>query len=153
MAEFSGESKKEDGPKLVLVDSSVLPSVFIKVLEAKKLVAKGLASNSSTACKTVGISRSAFYKYRGSVFFYDEKYSNMTITLYLRLKDVPGVLSSVLALLCRYKTNVLTVNQNIPINEVADVSITIQINEAMTDFIAIRRDISHLDGVVEIKRV
>ena len=49
--------------KLLLVDACVLPEVFEKVVEAKRLLAVGIAKNLSDAAKTAGISRSAFYKY------------------------------------------------------------------------------------------
>ena len=42
------------------------------------------------------------------------------------LKDEPGVLSSILAALYELGANILTVNQNIPIDSVASVSISIK---------------------------
>ncbi len=143
--------KKES--QLILVDSNVIPVVFLKVLEAKKLLSKGIAKNSSEACKIVDVSRSAFYKYKDSVFFYEDKYGAKTITLYLKLSDEPGVLSSVLSLLYRHNANVLTVNQNIPIDGAADATITIRIYEDKTDLSKMKSDFDELDGVVEFKRI
>src|SRR5699024_2547350 len=94
-------------PQLLLVDARVLPAVFGKVMEAKKLISKGIAKSSTEACRMVGISRSAFYKYRDSVFFYEEQNPKKTVTLYLKLSDEPGVLSSVLSALYRHHANVL----------------------------------------------
>lgn len=139
--------------QLILVDSNVIPVVFLKVLEAKKLLSKGVAKNSSEACKIVDVSRSAFYKYKDSVFFYEDKYGAKTIALYLKLSDEPGVLSSVLSLLYRHNANVLTVNQNIPIDGAADATITIRIYEDKTDLAKLKQDFDELDGVVEFKRI
>ena len=50
--------------RFLLVDSSALPDVFLKVLQAKELLASGSVSNISTAARQAGISRSAFYKYK-----------------------------------------------------------------------------------------
>ena len=36
--------------RFLLVDSSALPDVFLKVLQAKELLASGSVSNISTAC-------------------------------------------------------------------------------------------------------
>ena len=47
--------------RFLLVDSSALPDVFLKVLQAKELLASGSVSNISTAARQAGISRSAFY--------------------------------------------------------------------------------------------
>lgn len=139
--------------QLILVHSNVIPTVFLKVLEAKKLLSKGMAKNSSEACKIVDVSRSAFYKYKDSVFFYSEKYGDKTITLYLKLSDEPGVLSSVLSVLYKNNANVLTVNQNVPIDGVADATITTRICENKTDMNKMRVDLEELDGIVEFKRI
>jgi chorismate mutase len=140
-------------PQLILVDANILPNVYLKVLEAKKLLSKGIAKNSSEACKMADISRSAFYKYKDGVFNYEEKQMKKTLTLYLRLNDEPGVLSAVLAVLHRRNANVLTVNQNIPVDGVADVTITIRINEKNTNIGQLRQDFKTLSGVVECKKI
>ena len=44
--------------RFLLVDSSALPDVFLKVLQAKELLASGSVSNISTAARQAGISRS-----------------------------------------------------------------------------------------------
>ena len=105
--------------KLIVVNSDVLPDVFIKVIEVKKLLARGEEKSSAAACKRVGISRSAFYKYRDCVFTYEEKLTQKIISLNMTLKDEPGVLSGVLAALHGMNTNILTVNQSIPVDGVA----------------------------------
>ena len=46
-----------------LVDSDVLPDIFKKVVQAKKLLAQGKVKNLSEAARVMGISRSAYYKY------------------------------------------------------------------------------------------
>ena len=50
--------------RFLLVDSSALPDVFLKVLQAKELLASGSVSNISTAARQAGISRSAFISTR-----------------------------------------------------------------------------------------
>ncbi len=143
----------ENETKKLVISSEVLPAVFLKVLEAKKLLSKGVAKNSTDACKMVGVSRSAFYKYKDCVSPYDDKHQSKTITIYLRLSDEPGVLSSVLTTLYRYEANILTLNQNIPIERVADVTVTIRINPSKTNFNEIKSDVKQIDGVVECKKI
>lgn len=66
---FGGGLKLENGQnKLVIVSSEVLPDIVLKVLAAKRMRARGEVSTSSEACRKVGISRSAYYKYKDSVF-------------------------------------------------------------------------------------
>ena len=143
----------EKDSQMILVDSSVLPVVFLKVLKAKKLLSKGLARNSSDACKTADISRSAFYKYKDKVFLYEDKDAQMTITLYFRLSDEPGVLSSVLGELYQHEANILTVNQNIPIEGVADVTITVRLDANHVDLKGLKLNFDRIPGVVEFRRI
>ena len=137
--------------QLIVVSSNVLPEIFPKVLEVKKLLARGEEKSSASACKTVGISRSAFYKYKDCVYSYEEKLTQKIISLYAVLKDEPGVLSSVLATLHTLNANILTVNQNIPIDSVAAVTISLRLNGNAEETYLLKSILSGLYGVVDIK--
>ncbi len=139
--------------KRLIISTDVVPDVFLKVIEAKQLLSKNKAKNSSDACRMAGISRSAFYKYKDKVDVFDEKNSGQISTLYLKLADEPGVLSKVLKLLYEFGVNILTVNQNIPVDEVAIITIGIRINRDELDFDDIISDLSRLYGVVSVKRI
>ena len=136
---------------LIVVDSSVLPEVILKVLQVKKIMANKEAKSSAAACKLVGVSRSAYYKYRDCVYSYEEKLMQKIITLYMLLKDEPGVLSSVLVALHNLSANILTVNQSIPIDGVATVTISLRLNESFEEAVAMKSIISELRGVVDIQ--
>lgn len=137
--------------QLVVVDSNVLPEIFLKVLDAKKILARGEAKSSVEACKIVGISRSAYYKYKDKVFFYNEKLTNKIISFYAILKDEPGVLSCVLSSVYELGANILTVNQNIPIDSVATVTLTIRINSDTITTEQLKESVSKLYGVIDLK--
>ena len=115
----------------LLVDADILPQVYIKVIKAKNLYASGEASSATQAAKMAGISRSAYYKYKDKIFEYS-KQSGDTATVYAKLKDNAGVLSSVMNHIYKSGANVLSVNQSIPVNSVADVSITVSISQMNT---------------------
>lgn len=141
----------ENKSQLIVVDSAVLPEVILKVLEVKKLLANKEEKSSASACKRVGVSRSAYYKYRSCVFSYEEKIMQRIITLYMILKDEPGVLSSVLVSLHNLNSNILTVNQSIPIDGVATVTISLRLNESFDEAIIMKSIIAGLKGVVEVQ--
>lgn len=50
-----------------IVRGDDLPEVFLKVMEVKRLLDQGRARSVNEAVKKVGISRSAYYKYRKSI--------------------------------------------------------------------------------------
>ncbi len=118
----------------LLVDMSVLPDVYAKVIEAKGYLQSGEAANASQAAKMAGISRSAYYKYKDKIFEYSEQGDDVT-TINAKLQDNAGVLGSVMNELYLAGANILAVNQSIPVNNIADVSITVSFAQSghMTD--------------------
>ena len=141
----------EKRSQLIVVDAMILPDVFTKVLEVKKLMAQKGEKSFASACKRVGISRSAYYKYKDSVFSYEELFNRRIVNLYLLLSDSPGVLSSVLVFLHGLDANILTVNQSIPVDGAATVNISLRMADASPDEILSLNSITELDGVLEAK--
>ena len=129
--------------RLIVVDSSVLPEVILKVLAVKKLLASREEKSSASACKRIGISRSAYYKYRDSVFSYDDKMTKRILTLSALLRDEPGILAC--------EANILTVNQNIPMDGVAAVTISLRLSGGNEGALQLRTRIAQLKGVVDVK--
>ena len=54
-------------PGYFIVEAGALPEIFLKVAEAKRLLETGEAETVHQAAQQVGISRSAFYKYKDAV--------------------------------------------------------------------------------------
>lgn len=140
-----------NGSKLIIVSSGVLPEVISKVLEVKKLLANREEKSSAAACKRIGVSRSAYYKYKDCVFSYEEKLTQKIINIYAVLKDKPGVLSSVLLALNSLNANILTLNQSIPIDGVAGITVSLRFDGDTYELDSIKSIISEVSGVVEVK--
>ena len=133
----------------VIIDSRVVPEVFLKVLRAKKGLSTGKYKTVSEAISTAGISRSAFYKYKDFVFAYDEKIEERIYTLFFTLEDIAGVLSDILIVLAEYGCNVLTINQNIPIHGIANITISFRYSGNNTVNSIINK-LRQLSGIVKI---
>lgn len=133
-----------------LVDEKALPDVLLKTVAAKKLLETKEAATASDALKKAGISRGAFYKYRDLIKpFYDLK-SNGRFTFLIVVKDIKGVLSEILKVLATENVNILTINQNIPINGTANITITV---DAMGTEKAPCELISGLNTIDGVKKV
>ena len=141
----------ENKSQLIVADSKILPEVFTKVLEIKKLMAQKGEKSFASACKRVGISRSAYYKYKDSVFSYEELFTRRIVNLQLLLNDSPGVLSTALAFLHSLNANILTLNQSIPVDGVAQVNISLRLSNSADDQLVGLNSINELDGVLEAK--
>ena len=125
--------------KFYLVSADALPEIFIKVAEAKRMLQSGEVRTAGDAARAVGISRSAFYKYRDAVRPFNDMKTGRIITFYALLKDNPGVLSNVLSIFSCSGANILTINQSIPTNGCAAVTIsaeTSDMRESLEELIA-----------------
>ena len=110
-------------PKYYLVEASVLPEIFAKVIEAKELLETGQVRTVADAVTRVDISRSAFYKYKDAVRPFNDMLHGRIVTFQFLLKDEPGVLSAVLNIFAQTGGNILTINQSIPSNGCAAVTV------------------------------
>ena len=138
-------------PKYYIVESSALPEVFLKVAEAKRLLSTGEASTVNEATRMTDISRSAFYKYKDAVQPFNDMKAEHIITFYCMLKDNTGVLSGVLSVFATSGANILTINQSIPTNGCAAVTISAETSELKESLEQLMADVSALDGVVRVE--
>jgi len=134
-------------PIYYIVNASVLPEVFSKVIETKALLRTGRAKTINEAVRTAGISRSAFYKYKDYVFPFYETNKMKLVSIALMLEHIPGVLSKVLDAIAEVDGSILTINQNIPINEVAMVSISFETANMKKDVEELILEIESIPGV------
>ncbi|NLP46379.1 MAG: ACT domain-containing protein [Epulopiscium sp.] len=141
----------EKKTKYYIIDKEVLPDVFLKVVEAKKLLDTGQVLTVQEAVEQVGISRSSFYKYKDAIFPFYENTRGKTITLALQLDDEPGLLSHVLNVIAKTGANILTINQNIPINGIANVTISIETFPMSEDIQNLMESVESSKGVRQIK--
>ncbi|MEG0371150.1 MAG: ACT domain-containing protein [Clostridium sp.] len=144
---------EENKDKNYIVKSSVLPEVFIKVMQVKQILSEGTCIKINDAVKTVGISRSTYYKYKDSIFdLYDERKDNI-ITVMLMLEHVKGTLSRILDLIAKHNANVLTINQNIPQNNMAMVSLSIEVSNLDESIEELFDSIKSQNGVKSLRMV
>ncbi len=114
-----------DNHEYYVIDQFAVPAVLLKTLSVKRLLEKNPEMNVSDAVKKVNISRSAFYKYKDMIFPYNSLKATKMVTFFLELSDTVGVLSQLLKTIASYNANVLTINQNIPMNGTTNISISI----------------------------
>ena len=112
--------------KYYIVEARAMPEIFRKVAEAKRLLETGEAATVNAAAQAVEISRSAFYKYKDAVRPFNDMLHGRIVTIQALLKDEPGALSGALNVLAGTGVNILTINQNIPVNGCAVVTMTVE---------------------------
>ena len=137
--------------KYYIVAADALPEIFIKVAEAKRMMQTGEADTVGAATKLAGISRSAFYKYKDSVQPFNDMKAEHIITFYGMLKDNTGVLSRVLSVFASSGANILTINQSIPTNGCAAVTISAETSDMEESLESLLTAASAVEGVVKFE--
>ena len=117
--------------KYYIVAAEALPEIFIKVAEAKRMMQTGEAS-------TVGAAKDAVQPFNNMK-------AGRIITFYTMLKDSPGVLSNVLSIFAGSGANILTINQSIPTNGCAAVTVSAE----TSDMEQTLEEVTSVDGVVK----
>ena len=80
-----------DSANYYIIKRKALPEVFLKVVQAKKLIDQEHVMTVQEAVDSVGISRSSFYKYKDSIFPFYETTRGATITIALKIDYIPGL--------------------------------------------------------------
>jgi len=137
----------DNGATYLLVDSRVLPEVFSRVIEVKKLLSSGKARTINDAVREAGLSRSAYYKYKDYVFPFYETSRGRVITLFFVVEDFSGILSRIINKIAEARANIITINQNVPINGLADVTISIATTGMTMDIGKLMENIGEIEGV------
>lgn len=138
-------------PKYYLVERSLLPEVFQRVIEANEAIASGRASTASEAARMAGLSRSAYYKYKDGVRPFFEATTDRIVTFHFMLLDQPGVLSSILGLMAASGSNLLTVNQSIPMRGQASVTIAARTGGMQYSVEELMHRAERLEGVSKVE--
>lgn len=136
-------------PKYYIVEAKALPEVFLKVAEAKWLLETGEATTVNEAARATGISRSAFYKYRDAIAPFQNLMAGRILTFHFILRDVTGLLSSILTIFAQFGANILTINQTIPTNGCASVTISAETTNMSSGVEDMLRSLEAIDGVLK----
>lgn len=134
-------------PKYYIVDAEALPEVFLKVAEVKRMLTVGETDKVSDATRRVGISRSAFYKYKDSILPFQNMMAGRIITFQILLQDTAGLLSQLLQIFSQAGANILTINQTIPVSGVASITISAETMELVCHVEELLRQLSEHTGV------
>lgn len=135
----------------LVVHKSVVPDNFLAVIETRKLIESGKYSISE-ACKKMNISRGTFYKYKDYVFLASNELGKKAI-LSFGLEDEKGILSNLLNTIANEGGNILAINQEMPINHMAYVIITVDIIELSSSVDNLLETIANLKGVKSAKLI
>ena len=115
--------------KYYIVEASALPEIFLKVAEAKRLLATGEAATVNEATRMTDISR--------------------IITFQFLLRDEPGALAAILKTFTDHSMNLFTVNSITPTNGCAVVTIAAECTQAQISVDEMLQILQQTPGVIK----
>ncbi|MEF2968032.1 ACT domain-containing protein [Paenibacillus sp. M1] len=136
-----------------LVREDILPEAVIKTLQVKQLLAAGDAKTVHEAVAQVGLSRSAFYKYKDGIHLLNQIERESIVTISFDLEHRSGILSKVLGFIASSGGNVLTINQSIPLQGRANVVISVETSRLTEELNTMLEQLQGIPGVRKIQIV
>lgn len=136
-----------------LVRADILPEAMQKTLEAKAMLDSGKVKKINEAVQAVDLSRSAFYKYKDGVFPFHTMVKEKIMTLSIHLEDRSGTLSRLLSVVAEAGSNVLTINQTIPLQGRATITLSIETASMTIEIDKLVKQIQQLDAVEKVELI
>ena len=133
--------------KFLIIDSTILPSVYEKVVEAKEMLRTGKAKGITDAVKKLGISRSTFYKYKDHVAPAFETEKDKIVVLFLVMSDDFAVFNRVLRRIVKDRNEIISLNRGIPAEKLVAVTITIKTEESLSYLQYLQETIKEMKGI------
>lgn len=130
-----------------LVREDILPEAVVKTMQVKQLLATGEVKTVHEAAERVGLSRSAFYKYKDGIHLVNQLEKERIVTISIDLEHESGMLSQVLSLVAACGGNVLTIHQSLPLQGRANVVISVEISHVTEEIGEMLNQLENLHGV------
>jgi chorismate mutase len=143
----SHSTKSQQTATFYLVREDILPEALIKTLQVKELLARGECDTVHEAAEQIGISRSAYYKYKDGIFPLNRMERERIVTISIDMEHRSGVLSRVLSLVATSEGNVLTIHQTIPLQGMANVVLSIEMKAEAESLNALIQAVKSVEGV------
>ena len=141
---------KSEKNSFYLVHASAIPEVLQKTVQVNEMLNRGEVKTIYEAVERIGISRSAYYKYRNCVFPFYEMGKGRIVTLSMVMDHVSGCLLEVLKEIARGNGSIVTINQNIPYLQTANVTISLETKDLSVDIEELIRNLNQISGVYEV---
>ena len=134
-----------------IIREDVLPEAVKKTLIMKKALEENPKLSILEASKRFDLSRSAYYKYKDTIFPIEDIQRQSILSLSIDVDDIPGILGKILRIVNDEKCSVLTIHQTVPINARATIMISLEIDAEHTNIEKLTKQIKNLEFVNGIK--
>lgn len=137
--------------KFYLVQENILPEAIKKTIKVKEILKLGEAKTINEAVERMDLSRSAYYKYKDYVFPFYEIAQGKIVSITVSMSNDPGMLSSILRAIAESNGSILTINQDIPLQGIANVTIAFETKDLSTTLEECLDNIRSIRGILKVE--
>lgn len=134
----------------LVVKTSALPEVFSNVMKVKYLLQSGDVNSVNEAVKIIGMSRSAFYKYRDDIQSFQDPIEAELITIVASLLIDSEALSTLILNINEEGGKILNIAQGLPRHGFVDLMLSVDFTDSFSDLTALRRQLARVPGVRKV---
>ncbi len=142
--------KEDANYNFYLVREDILPEAIKKTIKVKEYLKHNQKKTINEAVQLMDLSRSAYYKYKDHVFPFHDVTQGKVVTISIFMVNRPGELAQVLHAVAQCNGDILTINQGIPLQGVADVSISIETKGMTVPIDELIKKLKVLSGVNKV---
>lgn len=135
----------------LVVHKKICGENYEQVIEARRLI-NAQKMSISEACEKMGISRGTYYKYKDYVFEPSSELGKRAI-LTFTLNNKKGVLSNLLNHIANESGNILSINQEMPINNLAYVNISVDVLDMHMNIDELLKKLRGAEGVISAELI
>lgn len=136
--------------KYYLVQEDILPEAIKKTIKVKEILKMGEVKTINEAVEKMDLSRSAYYKYKDYVFPFFEIAQGKIVSITISMMNDPGMLSSILNNIADHNGSVLTINQDIPLQGIANCTISFETKNLIGSLESLLDSIRAVQGVIKV---
>lgn len=137
--------------KFYLVQEDILPEAIKKTIKVKEILKLGEAKTINEAVERMDLSRSTYYKYKDYVFPFYEIAQGKIVSITVSMSNDPGMLSSILRAIADSNGSILTINQDIPLQGIANVTIAFETKDLSTSLEECLDNIRSIRGILKVE--
>ena len=136
--------------KYYLVQEDILPEAIKKTIKVKEILKMGEVKTINEAVEKMDLSRSAYYKYKDYVFPFFEIAQVKIVSITISMMNDPGMLSAILNSVADHNGSILTINQDIPLQGIANCTISFETKNLIGSLEGLLDSIRTIQGVIKV---
>ena len=143
---------KESTGKFFLVRENSLPTALLKTIKVKELIHSGNFSKVKDAVKSVGLSRSGYYKYKDAIFPFEPSDGQKIVTVVFTVENSAEILGNIFSLITECGGLIVAINKNISVGNAVQISLSVdteKLNKSVRNFFA---ELEKIDGVHKLEQ-